>query len=197
MTDEKLMDAARALVKSMNRFVDENLPSELAEIVKTHSKGAAIAGVAGGWIPGVGGSAAILTAAGFVWTMYGRINSAIQLPFSENVLKSVASGVATNIAAYAAGSVALSTAFSIFPGLGNVAASVIAGGTSYALTLASGYVYLKVLTRLFQSGKDPTSISAEELNRTAKKVVEQEDMKAVMREAKQAYKKAKASGKIK
>jgi hypothetical protein len=55
--------------------------------------------VASGWVPGFGGLAAAGISARFIWTMYGRINSKIGLPFSENVVKSIATGIATNLAA--------------------------------------------------------------------------------------------------
>jgi uncharacterized protein (DUF697 family) len=194
--DERLINAAVELLKVMDKTVDDSLPREIADIIKFHSKGAAIAGVAGGWIPGVGGTAAVAVAAGFVWTMYGKINGKINLPLSENIVKSVASGVATNLAGYAIGSIAISTAFSFLPGLGNIGASVIAGGVCYALTLASGFVYLKILTNVFKAGNDPTTITADKIKKVAKDVVENEDIKAVMKEAKAAYKTAKERGEL-
>jgi uncharacterized protein (DUF697 family) len=196
MEDKRLLDAAIELVKYMDKTVDESLPRDIAGIVKFHSKGAAIAGVASGWIPGVGGTAAVVISAGFVWTMYSRINAKIDLPISENIIKSVASGIATNLAAYAVASIAIATAFSFFPGLGNVGASVIIGATCYALALASGFVYLKILTKIFKEGKDPSSLTVENLKKVAKEVVENEDIKAVMKEAKESYKAAKERGDI-
>ncbi|MFZ5564265.1 MAG: hypothetical protein ACOZBW_09445 [Thermodesulfobacteriota bacterium] len=196
MTDDKILSAAVDLLKAMDKTVDDSFPREIADIVKFHSKGAAIAGVAGGWIPGVGGTAAVVVSAGFVWTMYGKINGKIDLPLSENIIKSVASGVATNLASYAIGSIAISTAFSFLPGVGNVGASVIVGGVCYALTLASGLVYLKILTNVFKAGNAPTSMTADEIKKVAKAVVENEDIKAVMKEAKEAYKVAKEGGEI-
>ncbi len=194
MDNSTLLRTATDLVRAMNKVADDSLPEEIAEIVKTHSAGAAIAGVAGGWVPGVGGTAAVVIAAGFVWTMYGRVNGKIELPFSENIIKSVGSGIATNLAAYAVGSIALSAAFSFFPGVGSVGASVIVGGTCYALTLASGIVYLKILTRVFQAGHDPTAMSAENLQEIAKTVIQSENMKEMMKEAKKEYKAAKERG---
>ncbi len=196
MDNSRLLDAAVALVKAMDKTVDDSLPGEIAEIVKFHSKGAAVAALASGWIPGVGATAAVTISAGFVWTMYSRINGKIDLPITENIVKSIASGVATNLAAYAVGSVVFATAFSLFPGLGNVASAAIIGGTCYALTLASGFVYLKILTNVFTSGKDPSAMTAENLKKMAKTVTENEDIKAVMKEAKDAFKAAKERGEI-
>ena len=140
------------------------------------------------WIPGAGGTAAVLASAGFIWSMYAKIGSEINLPMSENILKTLASGVATNLASGMVASVFLSSVFSIVPGIGSIGASAIMGTTCYGLTLASGYVYLKIMTALFSSGVDPTKMSEQELNNVAKKVANDSDVKDVMNKAKQAYK---------
>ena len=196
MQDGRLVNAAFELVKILDKAADDSLPKEIADIVKSHSKGAAISAIASGWIPGVGGAAAVTVSAGFVWAMYGRINSKIDLPLSENVIKSVASGVATNLAAYAAAGIALATVSSILPGLGSVGASATAGITCYSLTMASGFVYLKILTRIFKAGNDPTTMTAEQLKKTARTVTETENIKEVMKEARKAYKTAKEKGEM-
>ena len=185
---DHILHQAHKLIEAMNKTVDENLPAEIAEIVKVHSAGAAAAGVASGWIPGAGGLAAAGLSAGFIWTMYGRINSKIGLPFTENVVKSLASGVATNLAAYFVGGLVISTVFSIVPGIGSVSASVVVGATCYALTLASGYVYLKLLTKLFLSNTDPVSMDAESLKREAASVAADANIKEVINDAKNSYK---------
>lgn len=182
-----ILHAARELVHALNKAVDDNLPEEIAEIVKVHSAGAAAAGLASGWIPGAGGLAAAAICGGFIWSMYGRINSKIGLPLTENVVKSLGTGIATNLAAYFVGGLITSTIFSMVPGIGSVGASAVVGGTSYALTLASGYVYLKVLTNLFLSGNDPARMAVDSLKKAAERVVANENMKEVIAAAKAGY----------
>ena len=89
-----LLKTAWELVEAANKSVDKNMPDRLASIVKQH----AVAGVGAAWIPIPGASIAAGAAA--VWGMYFRINSELNLSLSENVVKSIASGVATNLAAY-------------------------------------------------------------------------------------------------
>jgi uncharacterized protein (DUF697 family) len=196
--EDALVDQTRDMIKALNhmrqiaggldQIVDENLPYQIADIVKFHSKSAAAAAVGSAWIPGAGGAAAILASAGFIWSMYARIGSEINLPMSENILKTLGSGVATNLASGMAASWVMSSVFSLFPGIGSIGASVVMGGTCYALTLASGYVYLKIMTALFISGVDPTKMSEQELNNMAKNIANDSDVKDVMNTAKQAYK---------
>ena len=187
-SDDFILQAAEGLVRVLNRTVDANLPQEIADIVKFHSAGAAAAAVASGWVPGFGGLAAVGINAGFIWTMYGRINSKIGLPFSENVVKSIATGIATNLAAGFTGSLVLSTLFSFIPGIGSVGASVIVGGTCYALTLASGFVYLKLLTKLFLSRQDPAQMDLDSLKDAASQVIASENIKDIISNAKAGYK---------
>ncbi len=196
MEDSRIAKAAVELFKAMDQVVDDSLPREIANVVKFHSKGAAIAAVAGGWIPGIGGAAAVAVSAGFVWRMYGKINSKLDLKLSKSVVKSVASAVATNLAAGAVGGIVLSIASSLLPGVGSVGATAIAGGVCYALTLTSGFVYLKILTNVFKAGEDPTSMTADKLKKVAKDVVKNENIKAVMKEAKADYKAVKESGEL-
>jgi hypothetical protein len=80
------------------------------------------------------------------------------------------------------------TIFSIFPGIGSLAAAAVAGGTGYALTLASGYVYLKLLTKLFLGGNDPTKMDESSLKEAASSVAASENMKDVISSAKSDYK---------
>lgn len=192
--DNTLFEQAKELVKAMDKTVDDNLPQNIADIVKFHAKGAAISSLGSAWVPGAGGAAAALACAGFVWTMYGKIGSEIGLPISKNILKSLASGVATNIASYVLGMIALSTAFSLLPGLGNIGASVIMGGTSYALTLTSGYIYLKIMTQLFRKGVDPTTLSEQEFNDIARDISSDSDVKDVMKSAKEEFNAQKDKG---
>ncbi len=195
--DQKLLDQAQQLLEAMNKLdetADKNLPKEIAGIVKFHAKGATAAALASAWIPGAGGTAAIVASAGFIWSMYGRIGAEIGLPISSNILKTLAAGVATNLASAAVGAVVVSTAISFIPGLGSFGASVLMGGTSYALVLASGYVYLKTMTALFKRGLDPTKLSEENLKDAAKEVTKDSDVKDILQQARKEFKSKKDEG---
>jgi hypothetical protein len=175
------------IVKGGDSLADEALPGRIADIVKFHAKGAAAAAVASGWVPGVGAAAATAISAGFIWTMYGRINAECRMPFSENLMKSIGSGIVTNLAAAAAGNLIIGGVLSFIPGIGNIGAAVLLGGTSYALTLVSGGIYLKLLTALINDGVDPTRVTEDELRRRAEKATAETDVKSSMKAAKDSY----------
>ena len=187
----QLNKAVKMLCEAAGREADKQLGLELSETVQIHSGAAAAAGLASGWIPGAGALAASGIAAASIWSMYARINNALGLSLSENILKSLAAGVAANLASYFVGGLVIGTVFSLVPGLGSVASSVVVGGTIYALTVASGIVYMKVLTELFEAGVDPTKLDEEQLKARSMKAAEGLDFDAIKKEATSSYKKSK------
>lgn len=112
--------------------------------MRTH----AALGVASSFIPVPGPDIAAGIAVS--WGMHFRINDELEMPFSENIIKSVASGVGTNLAAYVS-VLAVGSLIKVIPGIGTAVAVVIMSAASYALILASGYVYIRVLTELVKS----------------------------------------------
>ena len=188
--DEILLEAAIELGKALDKQVENFVPSKIADIIKFHSKGAAVSAVAAGWVPGAGSTIAVTISAGFIWTMYAKINNAIGLKLSDNILKTLASGVATNLMAAYAGGWLISTALSLIPGLGSLGASAIIGATCYALTLASGYVYLKIMTELLsKEGKENLqNLTQEELKKEAEKIIQTNEVEEILTQAKKEYK---------
>ncbi|MPM06353.1 hypothetical protein SDC9_52652 [bioreactor metagenome] len=189
---------AKELPKAYRDGMKEADAEEIEEIVNTHAIGAAAAGLAAGWIPGAGGTAALMASAGFVWSMYYRINKKIGIPLSKTVVKSLGAAVLTNLAGTAmalVGGTILATVLS-FTGIGNAASSLIMAGLDYAVVLVSGVIYLKLLIRLFKAGNDPSDMSVEDLKSAANHVIQAEDVNQMLQNAKDSYKAAYKSGKI-
>lgn len=134
----ELLVVARELVTMLDKAADATLPEQIVDVVKLHSKLA----VGSAWIPIPG--ADVAAGAANIWTMYARINGKIDIPFKENVLKSIGAGVAANLTGY----LAMSTVTSLLkfiPGVGTIGGALILSASLYALTLVSGWVYLKAL----------------------------------------------------
>jgi hypothetical protein len=51
-----MLNQATKMVEAMDKTMDDNLPQNIAEIVKFHAKGAAAAALGSAWIPGAGGA---------------------------------------------------------------------------------------------------------------------------------------------
>lgn len=190
------LKAGIALCVALHKHGAETMGKEIAGIVVKHSIGASAAALGAAWLPGVGATAAVAASAGFIWGMYYRINTKLGIPFHKHILKSVATAIGTNLAATAVGTIAISTALSFIPGLGSIGSDLLMAGVCYAVTFASGLVYLKVLTRLAHANADFSNISEKDLKKTAKEVMDHEDIKGMMKEAKSQFKEAKARGDI-
>ena len=195
MLDSLVLKTSVKLVKSLDRSTDKNLPNELADIVKFHTKGAT-AGALAGAIPGVGAVISFLTSAGFIWSMYARINKEIGIELSENILKTIASGIITNLGASIIGSVVVGSVLSVIPFVGSIGAIVVVGATVYGLTMASGIVYLKIMTNIFEAGEDPSRLSLDAMKSIAKEISQEFDIKGFMEEAKKEFKDKKDSGEV-
>jgi len=195
--DRTLLEAAIDLCASLDRVVDKSLPQEIANIVKFHSKGAAAAALAIGWLPaGAGSIAAQASCGGFIWTMYGRINSKIGVSLSKNILKTAGAGILTNLAAAAVSGTAVSAALSLIPGIGSIGASAVVGATSYAMALASGIMCLKILTKLFKAGQDPSHLSAEAIKKEAELLSKNENLKDLVKSAAADFETAEENGEL-
>lgn len=180
--DQSLFNSACELIKLLDKQATDILPQEIVDVVKLHSKLA----VGSAWIPVPG--ADVAAGAANIWGMYARINSKIGIPFGENAMKSIASGVATNLAGYVAMS-GVASALKFVPGLGTVGGALIMSASLYSLTLTSGYVYLQALCKLV--GKQiEKEISVQSIQDAVNGVLEQKDtIKNFFEEAKKTYKK--------
>jgi uncharacterized protein (DUF697 family) len=170
------------LTEAINRVADEKLPGKLAGIVKLH------AGIAVGsaFIPVPGADMA--AAAGNIWTMYVRINKELGLPFSENLMKSLAAGVVTNLGAAAAFSIVGGSVLKFIPGLGSLGGGAIMATTVYAVTIASGVVYMNVVARLLRA-KAATEVSASDLKEAADRLAsDKATIQDILKKAKKDYK---------
>ena len=196
MVESLLVKSGIALCKSLHKTGPQVMGQEIANIVEKHSIGAAAASLGVAWLPGAGATAAMAACAGFVWSMYFRINSKIGVPFSKNIIKSLATAIGANLAAGAISSVVVSSVLSFVPGIGNIAASALMAGVAFSLTWSCGLVYLKVLTRFAEANVDLGKVGEEDLKAMAKDVIAKENVKEMMKQAKNRFKEAKERGDI-
>ena len=141
--------------------------------------------VGSAWIPIPGADVAAGAAA--IWGMYVRINNKLSIPFGENVMKSIGSGVATNLASYAAMS-GVASALKFIPGIGTIGGAVLMSATLYGLTLASGWIYLNALSLV--AAKKGNAFSASDISKAVNDLLrDKTTIKNFIDEAKKTYKK--------
>lgn len=169
------------LVKLLDKGADSMLPRQIVDVVKLHSKLA----LGSAWIPIPGVDMA--AGAASIWGMYIRINNKIGVTVKENVIKTVASGVATNLASYAAAS-GVASALKFIPGIGTITGAIAMSATTYAVTLASGYVYLQALVYLAEKNNGKIDFSG--LSSAVKRVLDDKStIQEIIADAKRNYKK--------
>lgn len=194
--------AVRTMFKELpvvyRKGIEDSGAENIEEIINVHAMGAAASGLAAGFVPGIGGTAALMASADFIWSMYYRINNKLGIPLSKAVVKSLGAAVLTNLAGSSmalVGGAALATALS-FTGIGNVFSSLIMGALDYAVVLVSGIIYMKILVGLFKAGKNVEDLSAEDLKAAAENVIKSEDVNTMLKEARDSYKKAYKAGEV-
>lgn len=163
----ELYEAAVALVTVLDKTAEQLLPQEIVDVVKLHSKLA----VGSALIPIPG--ADVAAGAANIWTMYGRVNSKVGISIKGNVLKTVSSGVVTNLASYMA-MAGLGSAIKAIPGIGTVTGTALMSASLYAVTLASGYIYVKALTLLANKGNG--SIDITQIDSAVKEILGNEEV---------------------
>lgn len=180
--DHKLLESSLKLVELMDLTADTYLPQEITDVVKLHSKLA----VGSAWIPIPG--ADVAAGAANIWGMYIRINSKLGIPFGENVMKSIGSGVATNLVSYLAMS-GLASALKFIPGIGSIGGAVLMSASLYAVTLAAGWVYLQALCALAEKKKG-NNFTASDITQAVNSVLKNKSaIQSFINSAKKMYKK--------
>lgn len=175
----ELMQVSVELVKALDKAADTTLPKEIVEVVKLHSKIA----VGSAWIPVPG--ADVAAGAANIWSMYARINSKIGISFKENVLKSIGAGVATNLTSYVTLS-GVASAMKFIPGIGSIGGAVLLSASLYAVTMVSGWVYLKALCTMAQ--RNSTNISSDDFKRAINQILSNKNLiKSLFNMAKKEY----------
>jgi uncharacterized protein (DUF697 family)/GTPase SAR1 family protein len=182
----QLFQVAAELAKALNQQADESLPGKLAGIVKLH------AGIAVGsaFIPVPGADMA--AAAANIWTMYVRINKELELPFAENLIKSIATGIVTNLGAAAVATMVVGSVIKFVPGLGSVGGAAVMGATIYGVPVAAGIIYMKAISKLLSTEKSG-QVNEENLKTAVDEIMkDKQSVQTILKTAKEGYKDTKS-----
>lgn len=133
-------------------IMSNTLPNKIMKVVETHKKVQLGASLAQSFIPGA--SVAAMTAAVVsLWKMYYDINGVLGIKISDNIGKSLASAVLTNLSSFGAKSAAtiVSEAAKWIPGVGWLASAAINTSSSIAIIYGAAYLYIKALTSMYEA----------------------------------------------
>lgn len=172
--------AAVLAVRALDREMRTTLPDEIVDCIQLH------AGISAGaaWIPIGGLDVAALTAN--IWTMYIRINKKLGISFSENMMKSIGSAVAANLASNLT-IAGVGSVLKYIPGIGTLAGGAIMTATMYGTTVGAAWIYLMAIVNWVKKGKG----SGEDLKSCVADVIAQNRgaIDEVINSSKRSYKK--------
>jgi hypothetical protein len=191
--------ALYALRDASRNLISQAQVDKAGDTIVACAIAAAIAGVGSGWLPGAGALVATAAWVAAIWTMYVKINKDLGISISENILKSLASAFLTNIIASAGAlilAILASFALSFIPFLGQAGAIAIDGLLGYITVFASGILYIMLLTKIMKA-KGSFDISESEAKSMADNISKESDISAIIREAKESFKKEKDKGTFK
>lgn len=184
--------------QALSDFSNEQL-AEVKKTINTFAVYSAASGLAANIIPTVGGLAAATAQTGLVWTLYVRINKSLNIDLSDNLMKFVGSAMLSNLILNAGTIIigyAAATVLSVIPVFGQITAALLDGALGYILIYAAAVLYLKLLTKVVKVKGNFEFKENTETKELVKDVIKETDMKKLIKEAKDAYKKSKASGEI-
>jgi len=164
-----LIAAETAVYEELVSLIGDDA-KKAVETIRQHSYISATCGVLV-IAPGVD----ILAFVANTWTMYARINSALGISLSKNILKSVASAIGTNVLSIIPGMILGSVGGSIlkiFPVLGTAGGMAVTGATFYAISTVMGWTYLKAIMFLVSSN---VPINEKNLKVATKEVAKDKD----------------------
>lgn len=197
MHSHYLYHALKALQEASKDVIRSNHIEKAEKTIYACSITATVAGVAAGIVPGAGAAIAASACVAAIWSMYVKINFDLGISISQNVLKSLASALLTNLlasAAFVAAAFVSSVVVGFIPGLQPLAAGIDAI-LSYVTVFASGVLYIKILTKVMKA-KGTFVFDESEVKKLAKDVVDSSDVKGIVKEAKSSYKDAKKNGEL-
>lgn len=187
---------AKKVVDSGNGLIEENFNKEVATIVKQHSAACTAAAVAA-MCPYAGPTICMVAQTALIYTMYIRMNRAMGITLSKNVVKALASAVISNLVSNVGGcllSIVGATALSFIPVVGNYASALMMFGVSYATVMIAAKCYSKTLLALSKKGKKVENMSEEEIKEVLKQEMDSSDLKGDMKAYTKAYKQGRKDG---
>lgn len=192
-----LVVAVRKLEPHLHDVKEGYLEKQIPSVLEAHALGAAAAS-ATSMIPGVGPAISVVTATAATWSMFFRINACLGVKLSKNILKTLASAIVflvTNAAVYGV-SIVLAGILSVIPGIGSAAAFLIEACLNFAAVWLAGYIYLLMMADVLGAGKDPEKMTAEELEKIAKRTTNAQRIKELFKDLSLMYLKAKRKGEV-
>ncbi|MBQ3079223.1 MAG: hypothetical protein IJC48_04380 [Clostridia bacterium] len=191
--------ALMGIDRMSNSTIQDMFDDNVARIVRQHAIASTAVSLAAA-VPGAGATACVVCQTAVVYSMYVRMNKALGISLSGNVVKSIASAVIANIASNVitfVGSVIASTVLSFIPVLGSAASTIVMGGVGYATVMIAAIAYGKALSAMVSRGKNVETMSESEIKDAVKEELNKRDLNKDMKTFTEEYKRERKSDEFK
>ncbi len=121
--------------------------------------------------------------------MYIEIGDLLGVKFSKNMVKSIATGIISNLASYMILSFSLNAFLSMIPFVGSISGAAI----TFVSVIMSGLIYLTILDQLFVSHNNFKEKSEEDIKKMAEEVIKNSDINSMTKDLEEFYKQNKDS----
>lgn len=179
------MSHLTTMINELNPVMTQNKTSSdrIESIITRHAAGAAATALGAGFMtfafPAAGPLINVLVSTGIIWSMYYNISCELGIPMSKNLLKTLGSAFLSNIALNLGGVLLLELAATCIPFIGVAASAAIC----YAVTYLAGYLFIKLLVNVFEAGKRPDEMTADQLADISKDICADTNCKQIFKDA--------------
>lgn len=191
--------AFRNLNEAMKGTLNGTQIESIKDTINNFALASAVSGLAASVIPGVAGVVALLTQSGFVWATYIKINKTLGISMSEHTAKFLGTAIMTNIATNAGATLATYAAaavISFIPLFGQALAAATIAALGYMMVYVAAIIYLQLISRLIKPDGTLTVAENDDTKHIINDIIKQSDIKGIIKEGRNAYKKAKNDGSL-
>lgn len=191
--------AFKGLNDSMKGSLDGTKIENIKETINNFAIASALASMAACVIPGVAGVVAALTQAGFVWATYVKINQTLGISMSENTAKFLGSAIVTNIVTCSSAlllSYAGAAIVGMIPLYGQALAAAIDAALGFIIIYVAAIIYLQLISKMMQPDGTLKVPKEDDTKHIIEDIIKQNNMKDLIKEGRNCYKKAKADGSL-
>ncbi len=184
--------AARELQRYLGTSF-EDATEKACQSIMRHALAAAASAAASALLPDAGALIATGVGVGFVIAMYVDVCKIFGISLKKNVLKSVASVIVAETAAYLGVLISASIVFSLIPGI-HLADTVLCAIINFCMVYAAGYLFMRMMLNVFKAAKEKgvaPDLSEAALRQAAKSVSTKENISRATEEGKKLYRQAK------
>ena len=191
--------AFKGLNDAMKGTLDGTKLESIKGTINNFAIASAVASTAACVVPGIAGVVAALTQAGFVWATYVQINKTLGISMSKNTVKFLGSAIVTNIVTGAGALLvgyAAAAVIGFIPIFGQAGAAIVNAALGYIIVYVAAVIYLMLISKMMQPNGELKVDENDDTKHIIKEIIDSNNIKEIIKEGRNSYKKAKADGSI-